>query len=210
MKKNELTIIRIGLLGDSSVGKSAIVNTFFGNEFGGDLLATIGSDKSEKPLKLKNKENIRLIIWDASGAERMKSVVMNTMKAVKGILLTFDVTRRESFDNLNSWLELIKDNLENPLIVLFGNKVDIEKDKWKVTSEEACILAKEKGFAYFECSAKTGQGINEGLSYIANLIYCKMKGIDEKNIIININDLMEKPNKDSNCPGNKKSKNNKK
>ena len=140
----------------------------------------------------------------------MKSVVMNTMKTVKGILLTFDVTKRESFDNLNSWLELIKDNLENPLIVLFGNKVDIEKDKWKVTSEEACILAKEKGFAYFECSAKIGQGINEGLSYIANLIYCKMKGIDEKNIIININDLMEKPNKDSNCPGNKKSKNNKK
>ena len=210
MKKNELTIIRIGLLGDSSVGKSAIVNTFFGNEFGGDLLATIGSDKSEKLLKLKNKENIRLIIWDASGVERMKNVVMTTMKAVKGILLTFDVTKRESFDNLNSWLELIKNNLENPLIVLFGNKVDIEKDKWKVTSEEACILAKEKGFAYFECSAKTGQGINEGLSYIANGIYCKMKGIDEKNIIININDLMEKPNKDSNCPGNKKSKNNKK
>ena len=92
------------------------------------MLATIGSDKSEKLLKLKNKENIRLIIWDASGAERMKSVVMNTMKAVKGILLTFDVNKRESFDNLNSWLELIKDNLENPLIVLFGNKVDIEKD----------------------------------------------------------------------------------
>ena len=159
MKKNELTIIRIGLLGDCAVGKSAIVNNFLGNDFSGDLLATIGSDKSEKLLKLKNKENIRLIIWDASGAERMKSVVMNTMKAVKGILLTFDVTKRESFDNLNSWLELIKDNLENPLIVLFGNKVDIEKDKWKVTSEEACILAKEKGFAYFECSAKTGQGI---------------------------------------------------
>ena len=80
------------------------------------------------------------------------------------------------------------------------------KNSRTVTSEEASKFAKEKGFAYFETSAKTGQGINEGLSYLVNSIYYKLKGIDDKKIDLN----NRKPNNNSNCAGNKKGTNNKK
>ena len=95
---------------------------------------------------------------------------MNYMKSAQGIILIFDFTQKKSFDDLNSWLVLIKDDLVDPLIVIFGNKIDIEKDKWEVTSEEANKFAKEKGIAFFETSAKTGKGINEGLSYFVNCL----------------------------------------
>ena len=74
---------------------------------------------------------------------------------------------------MNIWLAEINENLANPLVVLFGNKTDLEKDKWQVTSEEASKFAKEKGIAYFETSAKTKIGVNEGLSYIVNRVYNK-------------------------------------
>ena len=131
------------------------------------------------------------------------------MKAVQGIILIFDFTRKKSFDDLNVWLELINDNLDNPFIVLFGNKIDTEKDNWEVTSEESKNFAKKIEIAFFETSAKTGQGINEGLSYIANSIYDKILNKGDQNIIIDNNNDKIKSNKNSNCPGNKKRKNNK-
>ena len=101
---------------------------------------------------------------------------------------------------MNIWLESIKNELNDPLIVLIGNKADIEKDKWQVTSEEASKFAKEKGFAYFETSAKTKVGLNKGLSYIVNSVYDKL--MEDKKI------YLEKiqSNKNSNCAGNKNSK----
>ena len=147
-----------------------------GLEFIPEMIMTIGSDKKEMKFKLKNNEDIKLYIWDVCGAERQRIIAINHMKAIHGIMLVFDFTIKTSFDNLN----LIKDNLCDPLIILIGNKVDMDKDKWEVTSEEASKFAKEKGIVYFETSAKTGQGINEGLSYIVNGTYDKKK----KKIII--------------------------
>ena len=202
--------IKIGLLGDTTVGKSAIANSIIGLEFSkfdSELMATIGSDKFEKKFKLKNNEDIKLIIWDVCGTERFRSAAFKTIKPVKGIILIFDLTRKESFNNLYNWLKGIKDNLTNPFIVLFGNKADIEKDKWGITSEEASKFAKENRIAYFEVSAKTKLGLNEGLSCVVNGAYDKLMGYDDdKNI-----DLEKiTSNKNSNCAGNKNGKNSKK
>ena len=71
-------------------------------------------------------------------------------------------------------------NFKPTLIVLIGNKADIEKNKWGKTSKEASKFAKEKGFAYFETSTKTKLGLNEGLSYIVNAVYDKL--MDDKKI----------------------------
>ena len=155
--KTKIAAIKIGLLGDTAVGKSAIVNSILGLEFSKneDLLATIGTEKSEIKFKLKNNEDIKLVLWDVSGTERSRSNILKSLKGVQGIMLFFDITKKESFNNLNIWLEEINDNFLNPFIVLFGNKVDVENSR-TVTSEEASKFAKEKGFAYFETSAKTG------------------------------------------------------
>ena len=200
-KKISLKAIKIGLLGDSTVGKTAICNSFFNMEFNQDMLSTIGSDKLETKYTLKNGVEIKLILWDTAGQERFRSVALKALKAVQGIIVVFDVTKKTSFDNVNSWLEEIKENLQNPCLALFGNKIDIEKDKWEVTSEEAKKFATSKKLTYFETSAKTKYGIDEGFSYIANETYKKVEEKNSGNIKIG-----EPTKEKTGCFGKKKSK----
>ena len=182
-KKISLKAIKIGFLGDKSVGKSAICNCLMGVEFSQDTLSTIGSDKLQTKFSLKNGKEIKLILWDTAGQERFRSIALNALKVVQGIILVFDVTNRETFDNVTQWLEQIKDNLQNPFVALFGNKTDMPKDKWKVTTEEAKEFAQKNKLEYFETSAKLNEGIKDGVSFLVNEIYDKMEE-KNKNIVI--------------------------
>ena len=113
----------------------------------------------------------KAIFWDTSGNERYRASALKTLEIfkVKGIILFFDFTSKKSFFNLERWLDEIKENFnDEKVIVLFGNKIDIEKERWEVTSEEAKKYAQKKNLALFETSAKENIGIKEGLSYIAN------------------------------------------
>ena len=196
-KKIEIKAIRIGLLGDSKVGKSAICHSFMNLEFDfGSNLTTIGSDRFETKIQLKNKKEIKLILWDTAGQERFRSAAFKTIKSVHGIALVFDVTSKESFSNISLWLDDIKDNFDNPCIVLFGNKIDIEKEKWEVTPEEIKKLVEEKKLTYFETSAKEKLGINEGFNHVANEAYVKLGGkIETDEQKINLNDKKPKKKK---------------
>ena len=104
-------------------------------------------------------------------------MALKAIKAVQGIVIVFDVTEKKSFESIDSWLEEIRENFTNPSLVLFGNKVDMDKDKWQVTKEEAEQYAKKMNLTYFETSAKTKKGLNEGFSYIVNETYNKVEGI---------------------------------
>ena len=136
-----LNVIKIGLLGDSDVGKSAICNSLMGVEFSYSMQLTMGLEKFEKKVILNNGKNIKLVILDSSGQERNRSFAFNVMKSIIGIVLVFTVKRKKSFDDLNILLEQIKDNFDNPYLILFGNQVDEDKTKWEVTSEEASKFA---------------------------------------------------------------------
>ena len=171
-----LKAIKIGLLGDSMVGKSTIVTKFINLDFKDDLLATIGSDRYDTKYKLENGETIKLIIWDTAGQERFRSIALKALKAVHGIILVFDLTNKESFDNINHWLETIKENLNNPSLILFGNKADVDKSNWQVTKEEAERFAHKLNMKYFETSGYKKIGLQEGFSSIVNDIYNKIKG----------------------------------
>ena len=182
--KIPLKVVKIGILGDTCVGKLSICKSYLGYEFNENSLNNnISHGKFETKFILDNGKEIRLIIWSAPGQERFHSIALNTMKSVNGILLIADLTRKESFDNIKKWLRDIEDNLNNPYIVLFGNKADL-KDQWEITSEEAKKYAEENKLIYFETSAKTKQGINEGISYIVNQAYKKVKQKLNKNIYI--------------------------
>ena len=135
--KNCLKAIQIALLGDTCVGKLSICKAYLGYEFNENSLTNnISHGKFETKFTLDNGKEIRLIIWSAPGQERFHSIALNTMKSVNGIILIADLNNRESFDNIKKWLRDIEDNLNNPYIVLFGNKADL-KDKYQITSEEA-------------------------------------------------------------------------
>ena len=69
-KKIDYTVLKVGLLGDSQVGKTAICNAFMGLEFNPDQLSTIGIEKLDKKITLKNGKEIKLILWDTAGEER--------------------------------------------------------------------------------------------------------------------------------------------
>ena len=199
-KKISLKEIKIGLLGDSTVGKASIIESFLGLEFNQDMLSTIGSDKLETKFTLKNGNEIKLILWDTPGQVGFRSVALKALKAVQGIVLVFDVTKKSSFDNIAFWLEEIKENLQNPCLVLFGNNLDLGKEKRQVSTEEAKAYAEKMKLPYYETSAKTKQGIQEGFSYIVNETYEKVKGKISDNIEIGKN----KPTKEnSGCFGKK-------
>ena len=102
-------------------------------------------------------------------------MALKTTRSAQGVVLVFDLTNRKSFENINVWLEQIKENLDNPFIVLFGNKNDRSKKEWQVNIEEAEEFAKKINLKFFETSAKTKFGINEGLSYIVNETYDKIE-----------------------------------
>ena len=209
--KVKLRVVKIELFGDTLVGKTAIINALLGFEFSEDLLLSIGIDKLETNFILNNGNEIKLIIWDTPGAERFRSVAFRNLRSVNGSVLMFDVTNYNSFENLNFWLEEISELSENIPMVLFGNKVDLPKQKWEVTDEQIKNFAKEKNLTYFEVSAKTRQGVHEGFSYIVNEAYKRF----EKNNQYIINEkenqnikIEEKISEKDNCVGKKK-KNNK-
>ena len=169
------TVIKIALLGDSRVGKSTIVNKFINIDFKDDLLSTIGSDRFETKFTLKNGEKIKLIIWDTAGQERFRSIALKALKAVQGVILVFDLSKRDTFENVNKWIETANENLKTPNLVLFGNKADLDKTMWKVTKEEAEDFAHKLNMKYFETSAKTRQGLEDGFSSITNDTYNRIK-----------------------------------
>ena len=198
----EIKAIKLGLLGDSRVGKSAICQAFTGLEFVSQGMTTIGSDKFEKKIQLKNGKGIKLIVWDTAGQERFRSAAFQTIKSVHGIVLVFDVSCKESFDNINLWLNDIKENFDDPCLILFGNKTDKPKEEWQITEEEINSFIKKTNLAYYATSAKLNKGINEGFAHIANDAFVKIekskKKPGEDNINININD-MKKQNKKKCC-----------
>ena len=185
MTENKITVsaIKIGLLGDSTVGKTAICNSFMGIEFTADNLATIGQEKLETKFTLDSGKEIKLSIWDTAGQERFKATSFKTLRAAHGVIVVFDVSNRETFEHVDQWLNTIKEELSDPNLIIFGNKVDIEDRK--VTAQEAENYAKKQNLKYFETSAKLSKGIKEGFKYIVNDTYKKVEGKENKNIKIN-------------------------
>ena len=167
--------LKIGLLGNSRVGKSSICEKILGIEEPNEKTPTFGTEKFIKDAYVKNGQKISLHIWDTAGEDRFRTSVLKNLKIVSGIIIVFDVNNRSSFDSLNYWLEEIKDNYDNPKLVLFGNKADdIAPGPRAVSFEEACNFAKQNGLIYFETSAKTGKNLMDGFAYIINETYDKI------------------------------------
>ena len=160
--------VKIGLLGDEKVGKTSICHSFVNLDLPEDYITTIGYEKFEKKELLNNGKEVRLIIWDSGGQERFRSSIISTLRHVEEIIIVFDVTNRKSFDDIENWLEIIKERFNDPVIILFGNKVDVKKEEWKVTEEEINLFCTQKKLKYFGTSAKNNNGIKEGFSYLVN------------------------------------------
>ena len=203
-KKIKLTSIKIALLGDSQVGKTAICQVLKDNKFDDKIISTIGYDKIDKQFKLENGSDIKVVIFDTAGQERFRAAALQTVRHVHGLVIVFDVTDRKTFDNIEHWLNVIKDTFDQPSMVLFGNKSDVDKKKWAVTEDELKIAAEKYKLTFFETSAKTAKNIDEGFSYVVNEAFNKIKG--KENVVV---DIRKKPkSKSGGCFGKKKKETN--
>ena len=159
---------RVIVVGDSTVGKTTVILAFSdGVVHIGQSLTTIGVDFKNKNVDLDGKQ-VKLQIWDTAGQERFRSIAVRYFKRADGICLFYDVTNRDSFDNLEQWLESIKEKSDEKVpIVLIGNKSDLENI---VTFDEAQSLANKYNIPLYLTSAKTGEGIKEAFHHIARLM----------------------------------------
>ena len=162
-------IFKILTLGESGVGKTAILRRYVENKFEKHHLATIGIDYQSKIIKIKNKE-IKLKIWDTAGQERYRNIAAHVYKGADGIVLVYDVTDEYSFSKISDWMEQINNNLsKNDIgIILIGNKNDIEERM--IDTQKGLEKAKEYEIEFYETSALTGVGINEAFEGLAKQI----------------------------------------
>jgi len=151
---------KIILIGDISVGKTSIINSLLGQKFNEEYEPSIGVDFFSKTLKYKNK-SIKLQIWDSAGQEKFKSLIPNYIRGASLIFLVYDISNKNTFNNLNNWIDFIN-QYESTTIVICGNKIDLElENKREVSYEEGKNFAEENDLLFFETSAKEGNNIQE-------------------------------------------------
>ena len=157
-------ILKLVIIGDSGVGKTNILSRYNNNEFSLITQPTVGVEFGNKIIKKENK-SIKLQIWDTAGQERYKAITNAFYKGSKGAFVVYDITRKESFINIDKWIGELKTNgSDDILIVLVGNKTDLE-DKREVLTEEVEKKAKQYGIAFCETSALNGQNIEHALIF---------------------------------------------
>ncbi|XP_030453795.1 ras-related protein RABC2a-like isoform X1 [Syzygium oleosum] len=158
---------KILLIGDSGVGKSSLLVSFISSS-AEDLAPTIGVDFKIKLLTVGGKR-LKLTIWDTAGQEKFRTLTSSYYRNAHGIILVYDVTRKETFANLsNVWAKEVElhSTSQNCVKMLVGNKVDKDSEK-AVSTEEGIALAKELGCLFLECSAKTRENVEQCFEKLA-------------------------------------------
>ena len=160
--------IKILLIGDSSVGKTSLINRFINGEFTENFTSTIGMDYKNKRIAVNNKQ-YDLEIIDTCGQERFHSLSESYYKRADGIIFVFDVTNESTFKNLkNHWLREI-DKIENLPYIIIGNKIDLKNIR-SINAEEMNQLGQKKNIRCIEASAKSGENIETIFTTLTELI----------------------------------------
>ena len=162
-------IFKVLLLGNSDVGKSSLLLRFVDQVWNDSFVPTIGVDFKVKTVEIGDKK-IKMQIWDTAGQERFRNVVSTYFRGSNGILLIYDVTNKDSFKNLESWLiEIEKNASENVLKILIGNKNDLVDDK-EITTEEGQKFANRNNMQFIETSAKMNTNVTEAFETLGKLM----------------------------------------
>eukprot|EP00755_Sulcionema_specki_P005315 Sspe_Gene.32445::Locus_15904_Transcript_1_1_Confidence_1.000_Length_741::g.32445::m.32445/K07874/RAB1A; Ras-related protein Rab-1A len=151
-------LLKTVVVGDPAVGKSSLLYRFSDDAWNPTYIATIGVDFKIRTFE-RNGKVVKLQLWDTAGQERFKTICAAYYRGAHCIVLVYDITNRESFDNIKSWLREVEVNArENVPIILLGNKCDDELRR-EVSTEEAQAYADRLGIQHVETSAKTADNV---------------------------------------------------
>jgi len=160
--------VRILMIGESGVGKSSLLVRYSENQFRASYMATIGLDFMCKNVKLPGYEKpVQVQLWDTAGQERFQVITKAYYRGAHGIVLTYDVTDERSFIRVNHWMgQIARLARKGVLVYLMANKAD-KVDQRVISQEEGKILAAKHGIPFYECSAKSGEGVTEAFKSIS-------------------------------------------
>jgi small GTP-binding protein len=148
------------IIGNSGVGKTAILKRLIQNSFTDEATSTIGVEFDSKVMVVGN-QKVKLQIWDTAGQERFRSIAKAYYRNAVGVILVFDITDRKSFEELSTWLNDAHAHCNpNAAIQLIGNKSDLNS-KRTVSESEAQQFSERHQMDYIETSAKDGDNIRE-------------------------------------------------
>ncbi|NXT42526.1 RB18B protein, partial [Pelecanoides urinatrix] len=150
--------LKLLLVGDSAVGKSSLLLRFTDGAFEPCLKPTIGVDFKVKKMVVDG-HAVQLAIWDTAGQERFRTLTPSYYRGAQGVVLVYDVTRKDTFAGLESWLNELEmyTTKSNTVKMLVGNKTD--KPDREVERREGLQFARKRSLLFIETSAKTQDGV---------------------------------------------------
>nr|XP_020443858.1 ras-related protein ORAB-1-like isoform X2 [Monopterus albus] len=166
-------LFKLLLIGDSGVGKSCLLLRFADDTYTESYISTIGVDFKIRTIDLDGK-TVKLQIWDTAGQERFRTITSSYYRGAHGIIIVYDVTEQESFNNVRQWLdEIDRYACENISRLLVGNKSDLVSKK-VVDVATAQDLASSLKIPFLETSAKSSDNVERAFLTMASEIHKRL------------------------------------
>lgn len=163
---------KVILLGDSGVGKTNVLCRFAKGGFIPHSKPTVGVEFASKTVQVENNKLVRAQIWDTAGQERYRLIASSYYRRAVGALLVYDITNRKSFENLLKWLREVEEIAdEDCLVMLVGNKIDLQRQQRAVSLQDGREFAMKHKVAFIETSAKEGVGVDAAFQHLLQAIY---------------------------------------
>ncbi len=160
-------LFKLVIIGDSGIGKSCLLHRFADDIYTEAYISTIGVDFKIRTLEIDGR-TCKMQIWDTAGQERFRTITSSYYRGAHGIVIVYDITNRESFTNLEMWLNEVRNYSSSQVqLILVGTKTDLA-DKRQVQYTEALEFAETHGMEYIETSAKTAINVEAAFINLAN------------------------------------------
>lgn len=167
--------LQLIIIGDSGCGKTSFMDRYCDGQYRVSYNATVGIDFKVKTIISANQKRVKLQIWDTAGQEKFNSITTAYYRNARGVVIMYDVTREQTFENVRKWLALVSQFGRGDVeIAIVGNKCDVTEmaesqsdsasstlNRRAITKERGEQLATENGCHFFECSAKEDINVAE-------------------------------------------------
>jgi len=169
MSAKKKVLLKIIILGDSGVGKTALLHQYVHQSFVEEHKATIGADFVTKEIIIEDK-NVTLQIWDTAGQERFQSLGTAFYRGADACIIVYDITKAQSFQNVDTWrtnfIEQASVDKQNFPFLLCGSKSDLSAQR-AVPTNDGQRLAKDNSMIFYETSALDGKNVESAFLEIA-------------------------------------------
>jgi small GTP-binding protein len=164
---------KVCLVGDVAVGKTSLIKRFVQDDFDDRYIATVGTKVTKKSVDVTWRgapATLDLMVWDIMGEKGFRALLRDAyFEGSHGVIAVCDLTRKDSFYDLNNWVQMIRKQVGNVPLVFLGNKMDLG-ERLVVTQDELARMGAIHNASQFLSSAKTGAGVNEAFKALADAI----------------------------------------